>query len=129
MALDEQHEIDQISDATVRGSISRKCVRVQLLSPVLFRRECWNGYGTNACEPQPIFSDEVIKRLENLVSDTKIDVELHERTAVQTRINRKSRAALRRLIELQCGLADDEGEEVGKMNGRRCLKTLSKVRR
>lgn len=72
VAFDEEHEIDEVLDATVRGSISWKRVRVELLSPMLLRRKGRNSNRGNACEAEPIISNELVQRLKNLVANTKL---------------------------------------------------------
>jgi len=90
----------------------RTGVRVKLLCPVLFHGQSRDDNSGNAGETEPVFALDVLKKFEHVVSDAKVDVELDERSTVEARVNRESRAFLWRLIEFGHRLADLKREEV-----------------
>ena len=74
--------------------------------------------------PEPVLADDAIQGLDYVVADAKIDVELDEGAAVETGIDRESRAALRCLIQFQAGFTHDEDEEVIELYRCRNLKAF-----
>ena len=63
------------------------------------------------------------------VAHPVIHVELHERAAVEARIDGEASAAIGRLVQLRHRLIDHEHEEVRQLNGGRDLEPLSERRR
>lgn len=112
LVLQNQNEIHEISHATVRR-LAWTCVRVKLLRPMLLDRKRRHDNGRNAGECEPVFALDGLERLKDFVSDSEVDVKLHERSTVETAIDRKPRAALGSLIQFGHRLAHDEREEVG----------------
>jgi hypothetical protein len=99
---------------------------VKLLCPVLFDGERRHRHGRNAGEIEPVLAFDVLQGLEDFVADTEVDMESRERSAIETRIDRKARAAFGSLIQFGHRLAHDEREEVGQIGRRGELKPFSK---
>ena len=100
-------------------------VRVEFLRPVLLHRERRHDDGRNAGESEPVFALDVFERLEDFVSDSKVHMELHERSTIETRIDRKARTAFGSLIQFGHRFAHGEHEKVRQLDGRRELKPFS----
>lgn len=96
LMLDDEDEVDQIPDPSI-GTDAKAGVRVKLLSPVLFGRKRRDGDRGNTSESEPIFTGDFVQRFQDLVTDAEIDMESNEGATVETHINRKPCAALRRL--------------------------------
>jgi hypothetical protein len=81
--------------------------------------------GGNARETDPVFALDAFQRLEDFIADSEVNVKLHERSAIETRVHRKARATFGSLIQFRHRLAHNEREEVGQLDGRRELKPFS----
>jgi hypothetical protein len=93
---------------------------------VLLDGERRHDNGSNAGETEPIFALDTLERLQDFVSNTEVDVKLHECPPVETGIDRKPRTAFRSLIQFRHRLAHDERKEVGQLDGRCELEPFSK---
>ena len=82
----------------------------------------------DAGETEPVFALDGLERLQNFVSDAEVDVKLYERPTIETGIERKTRAAFRRLIQFGYRLAHGEHEKIGQLDGRRELQPFSQRR-
>jgi hypothetical protein len=122
--FEDQNEIHEIPYAAVRR-LAWPGVRVKLFRPMLLDGECRHHNGRNAGETEPILALDTLERLQYFVSDTEVDVKLHERPTVEPGIDWKSRAAFGSLIQFGHRLAHDEREEVGQLDGRRELEPFS----
>src|SRR5262245_37192388 len=112
LVFENQNEVDQVPYAAVRR-LARTRVCVKLLRPMLFDGERWHHNGRDAGEIQPVFALDALQRLEDFITDSKVDVKLHERSTIAAGIDRKARAAFGSLIQFGHRLADYEREEVG----------------
>ncbi len=126
--LKYQHEIHQVPHAAVRR-LTRTRVRVELLRPMLLDGERRHQNGGNAGETEPVFALDTLERLQDFVSDTEVDVKLHERPSVETGVDRKAGATFGSLIQFGHRLAHDKREEVGQIDRRCELKPFSQRRR
>ena len=119
-----QHEIHEIPYAAV-WRLAWTRVRVKLFRPMLLNGEGRHHNGRDAGETEPVLTFDALERLEDFISNAEIDMKFHERSTIETCIDRKARAAFRSLIQFGHRLAHDEREEVGQIDRRRELKPLS----
>jgi hypothetical protein len=124
LVLKNQNEIHQIPHAAV-WRLTRSRVSVKLLRSVLLDGECRYHNRRNAGETEPVFALDALERLEDFVSDAEVDVELHERSTIETGIHWKTRSAFWSLIQFGHRLAHDECEEVGQVDRHRELEPFS----
>jgi hypothetical protein len=111
MTIDQQHQVDKVLDAAI-GPLTRTRVCMELFSPVLLGRKSGNRDWSDSCEAKPIIAGELLERFDDVIAHGKIDVEPGERATVHPRVDWKSRATLRRLVQFEGRLADDKHKEV-----------------
>ncbi len=126
MAFDQQHEINEIFDTSVGHTFARTRVSVQLLHPMLFGRERWNGGRRNASEAEPVVARQFFEWFNDFITDAEIDVEPHKRPAIEPRVHWESSATFWRLIKIEHDFANHKREEIGLRLHRRQLQSFAK---
>jgi hypothetical protein len=99
---------------------------VKLLNELLLALNHWNGWRQNAREPEPITHMSLFKRIKNYVTDSNVQMELHECASAHDGLNRVARSTIGSSVQIHHRLPDTEREEVAEIHGSSILDLLQK---
>lgn len=120
----QQNQIDSVPDAAVWRGRPRQRVGVELLRELLLaldhRHVGWRDSG----ETEPITRPQELHWLDDDVTDSDIQVELHKGAAAEQRFHGMPGTSARGAIEIHHGFSNPEGEEVAGVQRSNILQVL-----
>ncbi len=97
---------------------------MELLNELLLALNHRNGWRQDAREPEPVTHMSLFKRIKNYVTDSNVQMELHEGASAHEGLNWVARSTIWSAVQVHHRLTDTEREEVAEIHGSGILDLL-----